>query len=566
MSEAAYQTLLEPIAERAEREPDWPAIVLVYEEGRRDVISAARLFAEIRARSSALAAAGVQAGDICILALGHGLDLVASFLALMDAGAVPSCFPMYLDDRRDLGGIATRLREHVRAFGARCVLGLPSHVDKLKEVLAGFDTQVLDATKLPSAASPGAPERHEPRAQDTAFLQITSGTSGPPKGIAHTHERVLRYIATKSRTTPMSPKDVVVNWVPLYHDLGLLSGLLAPQVLGARAALISPLHWVRDPKILLLTMQELGGTLSFAPNFALSHTVRTVRDRDLEGLDMSGWNALVLGGEPVRVQSMESFAERFAGYGFEPRMFHCGYGMAECIEAAAATPRERPPTVDWIDLVTLQGAHRATPIAPGSAGAVPIVSCGTPNPLMNVRIAGDGGKSLDERCVGEIALQSSYMFDGYYGRPDLSAASLRDGWFFTGDLGYMAGGELYVTGRLKDLIIVGGRNIYPEDVELAAEEVEGTHPGRTVAFGIADELAGTERVILVCEIPPDTGAEDKTAVERRLRQHVVSRLDVALGQVHFAPPGWIIKSSSGKKSRPANREKYLGAIGARAAQ
>jgi acyl-CoA synthetase (AMP-forming)/AMP-acid ligase II len=434
--------------------------------------------------------------------------------------------------------LAPGLRAHLGEDGGRVLA--------VDEVLA---KSVADGVACNARSTDDAP----------AFLQFTSGTTGPPRAIIHTHRRVLELIAAKDRKDRYRPGDVVVSWLPLYHDLGLVSGLLTPLVIGLPTVLISPLHWVRDPRILFAAVHEFGGTHCWMPNFALNHCARHVRDRDLDGIDLRRWRALVLGGEPVRLASLELFAERFRRYGFHDGALIAGYGMAENIEGATATVEGRPPRVDWVCQRTLHEDRRAVPAQPQATGSTPIVSCGVPLAGTEVAIASARGDWLPERHVGEIALRSAYMFTGYHRRPDLTAAAIHDGWFHTGDLGYLADGELYVCGRKKDLIIVGGRNFHPEDVESIADAVEGIRPGRAVAFGIDDERLGSERAVVLCELRDATSADasGRLAVERELRQSVVRTLDLVLGEVRFVEPGWIVKTSSGKLARAANREKYL---------
>jgi acyl-CoA synthetase (AMP-forming)/AMP-acid ligase II len=367
---------------------------------------------------------------------------------------------------------------------------------------------------------------------------------------------VLHYLEAK-RHQPYRTDDVVVTWLPLYHDLGLMSGLLAPQVYGIRTVLMSPLHWVRDPKILLAAITEFGGTMTYMPNFALNHSVRGIRERDLDGIDLSSCHALVLGGEPVRAPSLRAFAERFGPHGFSASAFRTGYGMAEVVEAATVSMPGTAPPVDWIDLAALQRDGRAVSVAPESAGAVALVSCGRALPGTELRIVNDAGAGLPERRCGEVIIRSLSMLREYLGRGDLSAETIRDGWLHSGDLGYLAGDQLYVMGRKKDVIIVGGKNVHPDDLERIADDVPGLHPGRTVAFGVADDRLGSEFIVMVCETAGEVSPERCGEIERDLRRRVVQEMDVALGEVRFVGRGWVIKTSSGKNARPDNRAKYL---------
>jgi len=438
-----------------------------------------------------------------------------------------------------------------RAAAAAAIVTHPANT----AVLHGLACPVISTDALTGVADLAALDPTRSREQ-VAFIQYTSGSGGVPKGAVHTHGGVLRYLASKQEGYPFTADDVIVNWAPLYHDLGLLSGLLTPLVLGFRTVLISALHWVRQPGILLQAMHEFRGTLAYMPNFALNHCVRAVREQDSRGLDLSRWSLLTLGGEPARVDSLRAFADRFGAQGFRESAFRAGYGLAEMVEGVTSG-RTGPPNVDWISAAALQRDARATPLAALSEGARVFVSCGPPKGGAQVRIVGADARPLAERGVGEIEVRCEYRMREYHRRPDLTAAAFRDGWFRTGDLGYMVAGELYVVGRKSDMIIVGGRNLAPEEIEAVAEQVEGVLAGRTVAFGVADERSGTERVILLCEsLQPDDNAQ-RIALERRLRAAVTQALDVTLGDVGLVERGWIVKTSSGKKARGENRAKYL---------
>jgi acyl-CoA synthetase (AMP-forming)/AMP-acid ligase II len=333
-----------------------------------------------------------------------------------------------------------------------------------------------------------------------AYIQFSSGSTGAQKAVAHTQRAMRGYIESKIALDQFRSDDVIVSWVPLYHDLGLLSGLLTPLAADMLSVLMSPAHWVRDPKILLRAVHDYRGTTTWMPNFALSHCARAVRDRDLAGIDLGSWRRLVLGGEIIREESLRMFAERFAPYGFRPEALQAGWGMAENVEGAATTPRGETARIDWVSRRELARSRRAVPVAATDADATAIVSCGAPMPGCELRIVDEGGAALPRPFGGEILLRSPWcMSGGYHRRPELAAAVMRDGWFHTGDLGYFAAGQIYVCGRKKDLIIVGGHNVTPDDLEMIAGEVDGVAAGRVVAFGVSDERLGTDRVVIVCE-------------------------------------------------------------------
>ena len=554
MTTTSYATLIDPIRARAAAMSDWPAVVLLLEDGTRETITAGVLWADVLRAASGLRSAGLGPEDVVMVIMGHSRRLITTFLGAMALGAVPTLVST-ATARVDLQLYRTRIAALAADAGAAAIIVNPADAVPLQKVLDGLSCPIIDGTQLSSPADPTAvPPLPSP--DQIAFIQYSSGSGGMQKGVAHTHRAVLRHIEHKRHGTPLTPDDVIVNWTPLYHDQGLVSGLLAPLVIGFRTVLMSPLQWVRHPGLLLEAMHEYGGTLCYMPNFALNHCVRAVRERDKHDLDLSRWRLLLLGGEPVRADSLEAFAQRFAAAGFRPEAFRAGYGMAEMVEGVTAS-RQGPPRVDWIDVATLQRDGRAEPVAPHAAGARSFVSCGPPKEGAAVRVVNADGTPLPDRRAGEIEVRTDSMMRQYHRRPDLTAAAFRDGWFRSGDLGYLAGGELYVVGRKKDLIISGGCNIVPDELEAVAEQVPGVLPGRVVAFGVPDERNGTERVILVCESAQPGDTEHAIAIERHLRRATTQTLGVTLGEVCMVERGWIIKTSSGKKARGDNRDKYL---------
>jgi len=525
----------------------------MHEDGAREIITAADLWTDVLSAATGLRNAGLHPDDVVILIMGHSRQLITTFLGAMALGAVPTIVST-ATARLDLEVYRKRIDVLVRCAAAAAVITHPADAIPLHDLLTGLTCPVISSDTLTGTADPSALSP-TPSPDQTAFIQYTSGSGGVQKGAVHTHGAVLRYIESKHRGYPFAPDDVMVSWLPLYHDLGLLSGLLTPLVVGFRTVLMSPLQWVRQPGILLQAVHEYGGTLCYMPNFALNHCVRAVRERDVRDLDLRRWKLVTLGGEPVRVGSLRAFAERFAAQGFRESALRAGYGMAEVVEGVTVG-REGPPKVDWISVATLQRDARAEPLASTAPGATAFVSCGPPKDGAEVQIVRDDGTPLPERGVGEIEVRSEYMMREYHRRPDLTRAAFREGWFRTGDLGYLVGGELYVVGRKSDLIIVGGRNIAPEEIEAAAEQVPGVVAGRAVAFGVADERAGTERVILICETAQPDDPAQQIALERRLRRVMTQALEITLGEVRMVERGWIIKTSSGKKARSDNRDKY----------
>jgi acyl-CoA synthetase (AMP-forming)/AMP-acid ligase II len=337
--------------------------------------------------------------------------------------------------------------------------------------------------------------------------------------------------------------------------MGLIAGFVMPLVQGIPLILLSPFDWVAHPALLLRAIHDHHGTLCWLPNFAYNHCARRVRPRDMEGISLARMRAFINCSEPVRSDSHESFLERFEAHGARPDQLAVSYAMAENVFAVTQTRLGTPPTVDVVDRAGLESGRVARRVARASAGATELVSCGPPIDGAEVRVVDDSGRAQAERVLGELVVRSDCMLTGYYRRRDLDAAAMHDGWYLTGDNGYVADGEVYVVGRKKDLIINGGRNLYPQDIEAAVNGVPGVHPGRVVAFGVADEREGTELVAVVAEVDDDPSGH--VAIVHGIRKAVQSQADVTATYVQLVDSRWLIKTSSGKIARAANREKWL---------
>jgi acyl-CoA synthetase (AMP-forming)/AMP-acid ligase II len=368
--------------------------------------------------------------------------------------------------------------------------------------------------------------------------------------VALSHRAVLKQIQAYGRAIELDPKkDVIVSWLPLYHDMGLIAGFVMPIVTGTRLVLMSPFEWVKQPGMLLEAFSQYGGTLCWLPNFAYNHIARTFRPN--EGLDLSTWRAAINCSEPVYAESHQMLLDKLAPHGFSESALAVSYAMAENTFGVTQTKLGAPPRIDTVEIAAVQERGEANPAKSGK----PFVSCGRAIDTVELRIFDADRRPLPDRRVGEIALKSEFMLSAYYKRPDLTEKAItKDGWYLTGDMGYMADGELYITGRKKDLIIVGGKNVYPQDIEAIANRTAGIHPGRAVAFGVLDERIGSEKVVVVAEAVENANLDD---AERELRAHIVQETEVTLGDLRFVPKGWIVKTSSGKHARSDNREKYL---------
>jgi fatty-acyl-CoA synthase len=502
--------------------------------------------------------AGVRKDDVVLLILPHGRDLLVSFFGALLSGGVPSilAFPSEkLDPRRYARSLAA-LIDVTRPAALltdksfeREVNGALADKDSPPQILLAGDLEVEQDGYL--KILPG--HKHSP--DDTALLQHSSGTTGLQKGVALSHRSILTHVERYAGMIQLDAQDVVVSWLPLYHDMGLIAGFLMPVLLGATLVLMSPLDWVRAPYRLLDAVSRYNGTLSWLPNFAFNFCAQKIREGDMENVDLSTWRAVINCSEPMRLESHMQFIERFKPYGLHPEALATSYAMAENVFAVTQSAIGSPVNVDWVDRRVFREKHLARP-AGAEQESIAILSAGKPLPKTQVHILDEERSEVPPRVVGEIAIKSDTLLTGYYRREDLTQDAFHDGWFLTGDLGYLFGGELYVTGRSKEIIIVGGTNVYPQDLEALAGEVDGVHPGRAVAFGLFNEQLGTEDVTVVVEGDVED-PDERARLADAVRLAINRGSDVSVRHVRVVPRGWVIKTSSGKLARDANRRRFI---------
>lgn len=334
--------------------------------------------------------------------------------------------------------------------------------------------------------------------------------------------------------------------------------MLSPVFSGAVGVLVSPFQWVRDPAVLFRAISAYHGTICWMPNLAFNHCVRGTRERDLEEeVDLRGMLAFFNASEPVRYDSLELFASRFVFCGLDRGALGNSYGMAEVTAAATISPMGVPLRVDWVAPQDLQRDQRARPIAAHSQGATALLNSGRAIAGVELQIVDPQDRPLAERRVGQILVRSNAALLGCRGTPPADALDRESGWLHSGDLGYLAEGDLVVMGRIKDLIITQGRNIYPEEVEAVAGETPGLRPGRAAAFGTEDLDTGTVAIVLVAELREKAPKAERLKIERELRGPTVQTLEVTLSDLRLVGRDWVLKTSSGKITRSANREKYF---------
>ena len=553
-SKSIVESFVDIIRENADRQ----AMVLISDDNTEQNISYGQLHNKAIFCSRSLQRNGIKKQEVVVIALDHSTELVAAFWGILYCGAIPiiTHYPEHVPNRDKFKEQICRL---VKNSGARGLITIPQLSGELGNSLRDSTCSVISSAEILHSRGDSdisLPENYA-SAEEVAYIQYTSGSTGRRKGVRLSHRAVLNFIQSYALTLDLRRGDVIVNWPPLYHDLGLFSGIVLPLTTAVPLVLMSPFKWVQNPKALLEAIQKHGGTHCIFPNFGLNHTLRSVKGQDLTGMDLSTLRFVGIGGEPIHYDSIKNFFNFFTAFGLPPVSIKPGYGMAENTLAATATKIKDDVSVDWIDVRSLYDKKQAVLTDSSQKGSIPVVSCGLPLNGVELIIVDSNRNRLPERSVGEIAIRTEFLFSGYHQNPELTASVMKDGWFYTGDIGYLAKGHLYVCGRKKDLIIKGGQNIHPEDLEIVANSVSGIKPGRAVAFGIDDARTGSEKIVMVCELAPGIDIEKRGDIGRELRRRVFHELYVSISEVCFVQPGWIIKTYNGRMIRSANRMKYL---------
>jgi fatty-acyl-CoA synthase len=516
-------------------------------------ITFGELFSQAEAYSQYYIESGLGRSDIVFIVLRHRPDLLYAFVGAMLIGCIPS-FLAPIAEKQDPETFWTTLRHLFGNVGASAAIIEP---DQFSEISRSFGVSqiklLLPIETSCKRRSSGEIAWYEPKPDDIAFLQFSSGTTGLRKGVMLTHRVVIEQIEIYRQAIGLGPHDRVASWLPLYHDMGLIACFVLPLLTATPIVMLDAFDWVYEPERLFAAITRYGATLIWLPNFAFNHLRATVAADERH--DLSSVRAFINCSEPCKIESMRRFVEHFAPINVLPEQMQTCYAMAEAVFAVTQSTLGLPPVTLSVDREIFETEHQVVVADKDhSAATLELVSVGRLLPGFVLRIIGPDHRDLPAGHVGEIIIRGPSVFGGYYRAPRATAEAFADGWYLTGDLGFIHGNDVYVTGRNKDIIIAYGKNYYAHDIEALVSGVEGIKAGRVVAFGVYNHVSGSEDVVIVAET---NDTENKQRMISTVRSAVAGGLGLAVSSVTLVPSRWLIKTTSGKVSRAQNREKYL---------
>ena len=562
----AAETFQEVLRQHGRTEPSRTHLIFYEDDGESPSLTFGELLAGAERVAADLVKRGIGRGDRVALMLPTSREFFLTFAGTLLAEATP--VPIYPPFRADrVAEYAQRQSAILANAGARLLVTFreaASVANLLKPLLSSLEGVVTAEALIDSRVpAPLGPQLHS-RGGDLALLQYTSGSTGNPKGVMLTHSNLLANVRAIGEALGLRNDDVGVSWLPLYHDMGLIGAWLMPLYFGLPVVVLSPLAFLSRPARWLRAFDRYRGTVGAAPNFAYELAAAKISDEETMGLDLSSWRAALNGAEPVLTATLDRFAARFASCGFHAETLLPVYGLAEASLAVTIPPVGRGARVDCLERDPFAREGRAVPAHPGAsaedAGVISFVSVGSPVPGHEVRIANEHGNESEERVEGQLWFRGPSVTQGYYRNETATAALFPQGaaagWVNSGDRAYRADGEIYITGRVKDIIIHAGHNLYPHEIEDAVAQVPGVRKGCVVAFGAPDPKTGTERLVIVAET-----REKEPAARERIAQAITAQVTTTMGLppdlVEIIPPNAIPKTSSGKLQRDATKKRFL---------
>ena len=515
--------------------------------------------AEAHRRAAFLAATGLKKGDTVALVCPENHEFVLTFLGASVGGFVPvPIFPGATFKASD--HYVDTLEHIVVASHAKVLVCISKNVDvalKLKDREATKDLIILQADKdFEGMAPPFTPPIVTP--DDLCFLQFTSGSTNRPKGVMIRHHNLVANTTAFLGPNGLArtPDDVGISWLPLFHDMGLIGFVLGTLIVDLPVVIFQTSTFVRSPRLWLDLITKHRGTITYAPNFAFDLLTKRVTEKDLAAFDLSSLRVAGCGAEPIRPRTLQDFAAKFSRCGFNSKALLPSYGMAESCLAITFHQLGTEIIVDKVDPaglrkgVALSREGNQQTNASDAEDAIELVSCGVPFPEHELAIVDEEGKAVAERVVGQILSRGPSVNDGYYENAEATAESFKNGWLYSGDLGYRANGNLFICGRAKDLIILNGANHYPQDIEWVVGDLEGVRRGNVVAFSVMKN--GLEALVLAAEGNSGDAARLRTEIARVVQETFgLTPMHVAICAVGALP-----KTSSGKAQRRKTKQMF----------
>lgn len=547
-------TLTEALEYHVERQPG-RLTVFMYEDGAEFPLSYQALWDGAMGYAAQLNRAGLQPGQMVAIMLPTCKEYLYCFYGVLLAGGVP--VPLYPPAR--LTTIEDHMSRHVgilKSAGATIMVTVPEA--KPLAYLLRAQVESLHTVLVPADLEGGSAgfTRVRPKPGDMGFLQYTSGSTGNPKGVVLSHANLMANVRAMGAAVNANPEDVFVSWLPLYHDLGLIGANFASLVLGFPTVLMSPLAFLSRPASWMRAIHRHRGTMSGGPNFAFELCLRRIADEDMEGLDLTSWRFAFNAAEPVSPDTIVQFEQRFSKWGLRKNCLSPSYGLAESSVGVAITVPGTPWRADRLDRERFTRTGEAVEAKPDDPSPLIVIGCGTPIPGHDIRVVDSAGLELPDRHEGLLQFRGPSSTSGYYRNPEATKTLFGSGdWVNTGDRAYLADGTLFLTGREKDIIIRGGRNISPYELEQAVGDLAGVRRGCVAVFGSKDNATGTERVVVLAEMK-DRDASRHDDLKRMINDLAVGLIGAPADDIVLAPPATVPKTSSGKIRRVAAREFY----------
>jgi fatty-acyl-CoA synthase len=528
----------------------------------RGAIYAAISYSELREQALELAhkllGLGLEKGDRVALVAETNPDFIRFFFACQYAGLIPVALPASVKVGAHAAYVA-QLQRLLEASDAAIGVASEGYLPFLQEASDSLDMRMVDTAEAFHALP--AEEQQLPRIspEDISYIQYTSGSTRFPRGVVIKHHTAMANLQAISEGLQMNAEDRMMSWLPFYHDMGLVGFVLVPVTAQVSIDYLDTREFAMRPRQWLNLMTQTRSTISFAPSFGYDLCARRVRPRDIESYDLSNWRVAGIGAEMIRPETLEHFADVLGSCGFDRRAFLACYGMAECTLGISFSPLSQGFTTHHIDSDHLADHHEAVLLEDSDTGGRGrhFVNCGYLLPSFEAQIRDDDDNVLEDWKSGVIYLRGPSVMSGYFNLPEESSQALcEDGWLNTGDIGYLADGLLTITGRKKDLIIIHGRNIWPQDLEHVAEFQPEIRAGDAVAFSVPDH-EGEELCVLMVQCR-ETDPNKRNNLVRRLT--ALMRLELSLDcYVELVPNNSLPRTSSGKLSRAKARLDFINA-------